>query len=224
LIIGTVLFALVGLAWAEPPDARDALQPLNDLIGVWKGTGVPEGSREEQQRGFWIETMTWEWRFKDKDAWLAVNFQDGKHFRSGELRYQPDKEHFQLALRGPDDKQQLFTGTLEKRVLTLKRELPTETQRLSFRLLHANRFLYTYAVRPQAKTLYTPMYQVGVTKKDGGFAQGSGQPECIVSGGLGTMTVMYQGKTYYVCCSGCRDEFLENPQKYIDEAQAKKQK
>jgi YHS domain-containing protein len=30
------------------------------------------------------------------------------------------------------------------------------------------------------------------------------------------------GKTYYVCCSGCRDEFNANPQKYIDAAEKAK--
>jgi YHS domain-containing protein len=43
----------------------------------------------------------------------------------------------------------------------------------------------------------------------------------VVSGGKGTMPVSYKGKTYYVCCSGCRDEFKENPEKYIAEYEAK---
>jgi len=39
------------------------------------------------------------------------------------------------------------------------------------------------------------------------------------------MTVSYQGKTFPVCCSGCRDEFNENPEKYASKAaQAKDQK
>jgi hypothetical protein len=46
--------------------------------------------------------------------------------------------------------------------------------------------------------------------------------ECVVSGGLGTMTVSYMGETYYVCCSGCADEFRANPKKYVDEFKAKK--
>jgi YHS domain-containing protein len=43
-----------------------------------------------------------------------------------------------------------------------------------------------------------------------------------VTGGLGTMTVSYEGKTYYVCCSGCRDEFKADPKKYIAEWEAKR--
>jgi YHS domain-containing protein len=36
------------------------------------------------------------------------------------------------------------------------------------------------------------------------------------------MQVSYMGTTYYVCCSGCRDAFNENPAKVIAEYQKKK--
>ena len=41
-------------------------------------------------------------------------------------------------------------------------------------------------------------------------------------GGAGTMTVSYNGQTYYVCCTGCRDAFLAEPEKFIAKAKAKK--
>ena len=46
--------------------------------------------------------------------------------------------------------------------------------------------------------------------------------ECIVTGGLGKIPVSYMGQTYYVCCTGCRDAFNENPAKIRDEWKAKK--
>ena len=42
-----------------------------------------------------------------------------------------------------------------------------------------------------------------------------GEQSCIITGGLGTATVAYKGKTYWVCCSGCRAAFEENPEKWI---------
>ncbi len=42
--------------------------------------------------------------------------------------------------------------------------------------------------------------------------------KCIVTGGAATTTVVYQGRTFPVCCSGCRDEFNENPEKYLKKA------
>jgi YHS domain-containing protein len=38
------------------------------------------------------------------------------------------------------------------------------------------------------------------------------------------MPVTYKGKTYYVCCTGCRDAFKENPEKYIKEFEESKKK
>jgi YHS domain-containing protein len=35
---------------------------------------------------------------------------------------------------------------------------------------------------------------------------------------------MYMGKTYYFCCSGCRDEFNASPAKYVKEYEEKQAK
>ena len=55
-------------------------------------TGAPEGTKEERVAGAWGETIEWDWKFKGEDAWLAVNFDKGKHFTKGELRYTPRKD------------------------------------------------------------------------------------------------------------------------------------
>src|SRR5262249_28329236 len=63
--------------------------------------------------------------------------------------------------------------------------------------------------------------EVGVTKEGEAFAAGAvaaDAPKCILTGGAATMTVSYEGVSYPVCCTGCRDEFLENPAKYIKTA------
>ena len=39
-----------------------------------------------------------------------------------------------------------------------------------------------------------------------------------MTGGAATMTLTYQGRTFPICCTGCRDEFNENPEKYIKKA------
>src|SRR5205814_3634563 len=133
----------------------------------------------------------------------------------GELRYVPDKDHYTLTLLTPAKDKYTFTGSLKERVLTLSREENGEQQRLVFTLLHeGERYLYRYEVKPAGKALFAQKYKVGATKEGIQFAGGDGKPECIVSGGLGTMPVSYMGKTYYVCCSGCRAEFNENPAKY----------
>jgi len=224
LAVGFLLATIPLLAdeTAATRPAKEALAVFNDLIGSWRGTATPAGSREDAQKGFWIEKLTWEWQFKGKDAWLKVAFEKSKNFTGGELRYVPEQDAFALTLRTPAKEAITFTGPFKNKVLTLERQNKEETQRLVFTLLHANRFLYRYEVRPAGKTLFAKQYGVGVTKEGEAFASGDGKPECIVSGGLGTTPVVYGGKTYYVCCSGCRDEFREHPEKYIKEYEAKK--
>jgi hypothetical protein len=210
----------------SPRRPKEALQAFNDLIGTWRGTGQPEGTRAEKQRGFWTETLTWEWQFKGDDAWLTVAFDKGKHFAQGELRYLPGKDQYQLTVRTPAKETLTFIGPFREKRLTLERAdgQKRETQRLILTLLHDNRFLYRYEVKAADRPQFTRLYQVGATKEGVPFAQGETGPECIVSGGLGTIKVTHKGETYYVCCSGCRRAFQDEPEKYIKEYEDKKAK
>jgi hypothetical protein len=225
VLLGLAVAALAPAADAPARrPAREALKPFNDLIGSWRCTGTPEGSRDQKQKGFWTETAAWSWQFKGADAWLTATIDKGKHFTRGELRYLPDKDAYKLTLTTPDKESLDFVGKLDDGRLTVTREddKAKETQQLVISLLHANRFVYTYSVKPEGKSLFTKLYQVGCTKEGVDFATGDGKPECIVSGGLGTRTVTYKGQTYYVCCSGCADAFKEEPEKYIKEYEEKK--
>jgi hypothetical protein len=224
-----VVLAILAVA-ADPPapvsNPRDGLQPLNVLIGTWQGTGYPEGvSKEERAVGMWTESITWGWAFKGDEAWLTVSFQKGKHFERGELRFSHDRSSpFRLALTTSEKTTQTFAGRFVDKTLTLDRvgAPPGQDQRLVFSLLHHNRHLYRFESRPAGSMLaFTKQFQVGATKQGVPFADVPKGPECVVSGGLGTSKVSFMGKDYYVCCSGCRDEFKANPEKYAKEADRK---
>jgi YHS domain-containing protein len=223
-----LLAALVlvpGAAADEPAraDARQALQPLQGLVAPWKGTGVPDGGREERQK-FWTEMVTWAWQFKNGDVALAAKFEGGRYLATAELRPIAGGR-FRFTAETPAREKLAFEGEFKDGRLTLERvdEKSKETQRLTFRLLHSNRVVYQFETRPEGKTMFARKYQVGLTNQNEPFAaSGSTDPECVVSGGKGTIAVSYKGKTYYVCCTGCRDEFKENPEKYIAEFEARK--
>jgi YHS domain len=222
----TALLVLAACAPAFAADApvkktsKEALQAFNDLIGSWRCTGTPEGKRKE----FWTETMSWQWQFKGDEAWMKVEFEKGKYFTHGDLRYLADKDQYQLALETVDKTKLAFTGVLKDKALSLEREEAEskEGQRLVFTFLHSNRFLYRYEVKPPDQKNFVKLYQVGATKEGVPFAEGESGPECIVSGGLGTIKVTYKGQSYWVCCSGCRDAFKDDPEKYLNEYEAKK--
>src|SRR5262245_43464616 len=225
VIIPCLCVMLSAVTEAQPPakkSAREALAPFNDLVGDWRSVG--EWRAPAKDKDFWNERMSWVWKFKGDDAWLTVEFKDSHNFTSGELRYDPAKDHFTLTVKTPAKETLTFAGEFKDKVLTLDREDKKETHRLVMRLLHHNRVLYRYEVKAEGKSLFAQRYKVAATKEGVPFAAGDGRPECIVTGGLGTISVSYQGNTYYVCCSGCRDAFRENPEKYIKEYEAKKAK
>jgi YHS domain-containing protein len=229
ILVAAFFLATVTLLGAQPAAAkkspREALQVFTDLIGAWKCTGTPNGTREEKQKGFWTEKMHWEWQFKDKDAWLKIDFEKGKHFTGGEVRYSPAKDEYTLTLTTVKNEKITYVGTVEMRdttkYITLDRVTDKETQRFVFKLLHDNVFNYSYSVKAEGRPLFSTKWSVLATKDGQSFAAGSSKPECIVSGGTGTTAVSYLGKTYYVCCSGCRDEFNASPAKYVKEWEEK---
>jgi YHS domain-containing protein len=67
------------------------------------------------------------------------------------------------------------------------------------------------------------MAEVGFTRKGGNFAKLVVERECVVTGGAGTIQVSHNGKTYWVCCTGCRDLFNDNPEQVLAEYWARKE-
>jgi hypothetical protein len=47
---------------------------------------------------------------------------------------------------------------------------------------------------------------------------------CIISEGLGTTELTYKGRSYWVCCSGCKAAFEEEPEKWIARAALREKK
>ena len=107
-----VLAPAVAVAADDAPSRspREALQAFNDLIGSWRGSGEPNGTREEKQKGFWQETIAWQWQFKGDDAWLTATIDKGKYFTTAELRYLPDGDRYQLTLHTPAKDELVFKG------------------------------------------------------------------------------------------------------------------
>jgi Archaeal TRASH domain len=217
------------------PSAREALKPFNLFVGSWKATGIPDQPGKPKE--FWSEKIAWEWQFAKSDAtaerkndvWLVGTIEKGKFYSKFELRPLLENQQFELKATALDKSTQTFVGALAKgqgqeQVLTVDRTDGGKSERLVFTLLHANRYLYRLDTKPSAAASFTRQYQVGVTKEGEEFANVPKGPECIVSGGSGTIRVTHKGQTYYVCCSGCRDEFKENPEKYVREFEAKKKK
>ncbi|HJT79063.1 MAG TPA: hypothetical protein VJ739_17840 [Gemmataceae bacterium] len=208
----------------EPDNPKAALESFNDFIGGWKGSGARAGARPGAA-GIWNETLNWRWGFKGDDAWLVLTVKNGKYFKGGELHYLPEKKVYQFTLTDRAGKKQAFTGAIKDDVLVLEHVDPKtkETQQIKMNTAAEGiRLIYSYAHKPAGRTLFVKDYRVDCNKEGESLGAAEKKVECVVTGGLGTMPVSYKGVTYYVCCSGCRDAFMENPEKYIKEFEARK--
>ena len=232
--MGLIAILAFGVAWAtddkpKPKTKLEALQPFNEFVGPWQATGEPEGSEQEKRRGLWKESVNWSWKFKGDDAWITVAFGKGKYFKNGEIHYLPERDKYELTLETKDGKRLVFEGALVKegRSFVAERadEDKKESQRITFDLVGDIRFVYRCEHKPEGRTTFIKDYRVGATKEGESLASSKdNRPKCVVSGGLGTIAVSYKGQMYFVCCTGCRDAFNENPEKYIKEFEANKNK
>ena len=224
------LVALFGLTasisrTAETPKdkeaAKAALQAFNDYIGSWKGDGETKMGKSE----FWKESMEWGWKFnKDGSAHLKIDFKDSKNFTKGELKFLPDTKKYQMTLTGTDTKAYVYEGEIKRKVLVVSRVDPTSMDKFSLSMSTTNEgalINVESTVQTGGKGIDKKVFLVR-GKKDGVSIAGGKKNECCVTGGLGTQPVSYNGKTYYVCCSGCRDAFNENPKKVVEEFEKKK--
>jgi YHS domain-containing protein len=226
LMLGTFVAVLraPGADTKDKAEAKEALKALQEFIGGWKGSGNPEKPRPTSGE-LWSEAVNWSWRFKGDDAWLTMEVKGGKYFKGGEVRYLPARKEYQLTATTAQGKTQVFAGPLKNDILTLERVDPDTraTEQIKMNLAAEGvRFIYRVAHRDEGRTIWKKDYVVACTREGESLGAREKKNECVVSGGLGTMAVSHKGETYWVCCSGCRDAFNENPEKYIAEYKAKK--
>lgn len=209
----------------DSEEVKEALQELQEFIGGWKGSG--ESLRPGGAKGFWPVKIDWSWRFKKGEIYFTAAFRKGKFWKSGELRYLLDDEKFQFILIDEKDQKRVFEGELKNRYLTLTHvdKKTKETQQITLNTAGDGvRLILQYAHKPKNRTRFVKDYRLAMTKEGESLGRVEKKKECIVTGGLGTSTVSYKGKTYWVCCSGCKDAFNENPEKFVKEWLKKKRR
>jgi YHS domain-containing protein len=198
---------------------QEALRAFAPLVGGWRGAGQVERGKT---RGAWTESAAWAWALTRDSAGLAVTVERGKYLKRGVLRPGKGPGAFAFGATLPDGSTRSFAGKLApgtptKLVLTADGDVPEgSVRRITLTPLHDTRLLVLYEADGPRR-----LGEVGYTRQGVTFAAGDAHPVCIVTGGRGTTEVKHKGKTYWVCCSGCRDLFLENPEAVLAEAAAK---
>ncbi|MEW4487242.1 hypothetical protein AB1L42_04125 [Thalassoglobus sp. JC818] len=214
----------------------NALKPVQVMLGKWRGT-------TQKQFGDFkaLDAPEWVWDFQTDPEYpsLVMTSTESPYFRTARMTYSPTDEIFRLETVDPEGKTRQFDGDFshpveefqgDDRTMQVRYQLqfqqtngesPRDTWQVTFNQQKNNRYLVELA-RMSGKNFLR--FDTIATQRDGtSFAmtdEGYGDRECIISGGLGTISLTHNGKTYWVCCTGCRAAFLEDPDQWIAEKTA----
>jgi YHS domain-containing protein len=198
--------------------------PFEYLIGSWKGTGIPSVNRVKG----WNESHSWAWKFeKGSPVGLSVAMDGSKILQKGQLSFDAATKRYKLEGKDAESKPVVLFGALDKagKNLILERVGPASDGAKQRLMLFPNSNLIRYTIWVDHQEPGAPQFKraltIGLTKEGEAFAAGSSAteaPKCIVTGGAAALSVTYQGKSFPLCCTGCRDEFNENPEKYVKKA------
>jgi len=192
------------------------LKPLGVLVGDWRGVGQP---RRGSRVGAWIEKAHCEWRFGDDDSALVFHSDSDKQFEFVSFGYDRDNQQLTAAIQesGSDERQDYVRDADSSRdsvdVFNDAREPEDVRNRITLRRLSDIRITMLFEQKRSASGSWRRVAEIGYTRAGERLAaEGAGAPQCIVTGGLGTRTVTHEGKTWHVCCDGCRQAFEADPE------------
>jgi hypothetical protein len=208
-----------------------ALQPLQIMLGKWRGT------TQKKFNGFnAVEELDWVWDFRTDRAQpaLVTTSDNSQYMRSGRLTYLPREKKYQLTLTPPKGEPKILQGTWEEEPadangdddkpqrtykLALQQVAPMEEEQwqVVFNQRDNNRY-HVELSRKRGSGEFMRVDTVGTQRANTSFAlndEDYKDRKCIISGGLGTIQVSYKGKSYWVCCTGCKAAFEEEPERWL---------
>ncbi|MCA9068864.1 MAG: hypothetical protein KDA84_08080, partial [Planctomycetaceae bacterium] len=210
-----------------------AMQPLQVFLGQWNTT----------TRNMGAGSAKWVWDFKTDKSQpaLVMSTKDHPYFESVRLTFLTDQQKYQLTAIDKEKQKRTYqgkfteelhyitgdTGKPEPRFEMMLDEVGNEDARklVGVKLAQRDRNrMWMEVFRRVGKT--TQKQDTVANQREGtSFAVSDtdyGDRECIVSQGLGTTTVTYMGRTFYVCCSGCQAAFNDDPTFWINKAEERK--
>lgn len=210
-----------------------ALQPFQVLLGKWRW--ITRKSFGDFPRNG--EDLEWIWDFQIDEGrpTLTARSDTNPYFTQLSFTYLPDGDQFQATARTPQGNRVLrgtwadggepkaesdgkkLQHTYKLRLIQVEPEAG-ELWQLTVTQLDNNQYLLELSRRPPSGKQFGPLDTIRQQRLGTSFAVADSDnpgPKCIISGGLGTMTVSYKGKNYPVCCSGCAAAFNEDPERWL---------
>jgi hypothetical protein len=198
--------------------AISTLKPLSVLVGDWKGVAQP---KRGSSVGAWQEKASAQWDFQEDQTTLQARFEPGTLIRTLQFTVPNKDAEWQLDLEQSNGEHHQLTRTNPTQptepdqnstfVFESNDEGP-QRLRCTIRRISQIRMTVLLEERSAEQTTWRRMAEIGMTRAGEKLASGNtGERQCIVTGGLGTIRVSFEGKTYYVCCEGCQQVFDADP-------------
>ncbi|MEJ7594212.1 MAG: hypothetical protein WKF77_21965 [Planctomycetaceae bacterium] len=214
------------------------LQPLQILLGQWRGT-----TRREYENFKAVDIHEWVWDLRSNPAQPALTIQSDKspYIKTGRLTWDSELNKFAMTVTDPAGMTRQFTGDFTEpvheivgsddklhRVFRLEFNQTESSEsgelcQLAFAQQENNRYLLEVSKR-RGKADFARFDTVSTQREGTSFAvsdTGYAEKTCIISEGLGTMEVTWKGRSYWVCCTGCKAAFEEDPETWIARAAKK---
>lgn len=204
------------------------LRPLSFLVGDWKGVAQP---KRGSNVGAWSEKAHAAWHFDDKIPCLLLNLEPGK--KSTKFFFATSSESSRPIIEFRQQDQPAIALEMTKPANLTSAESASQKSntppdhwvfeniaepsklrhRITIRQINEIRMTLLFEESSNSEASFRRQYEIGMTREGERLANGNtGERQCIVTGGLGTISVMHAGKTYYVCCEGCKQAFESDPE------------
>lgn len=214
------------------------LKPLQVMLGNWRGT-----TRKEYGDSKAVDLHEWIWDLQTdrEQPALVLNSDKSPYFKTARLTWIAETQTFALSatdredvareytgdytdpvheIVGPDDKMhRVFRLELTQTADSAQQE-GGETWQVAFAQQENDRYLLQVDKR-RGQAAFRRYDTVSTQREGTSFALSDsdyGDKTCIISQGLGTIAVSHKGKTFWVCCSGCKSAFEAEPEVWIARA------
>lgn len=223
-----------GEASADPVDeaarvdsVMAALRPLQILLGRWNGTS----------RKAVLDQPEWVWDLTTdrRQPALVLTSDKGVYIHEGRLTFLTASQEYEFSVKDGEGNRRVYRGAFSKPVqdvpgddqkpqrtykLLLTEVVPQdapEQWQLAIGQQENNRYIVEVD-RKRGSGRFQRVDTVNTQREGTSFAISDtdyGDKTCLISQGLGTISVSYAGKSYWVCCTGCKAAFEEDPKKWV---------
>lgn len=202
----------------------DRLSPLSFVAGDWKGVSQP---KRGSNSGAWSEKAHAAWSFDGIYPCLIITLQPGERCSQIVMAVAAESGRLIMELQQTGQTSVMLEMTEFQSSPTsdptAKSNQPPQNSwtfdspgepriRVTIRKINDLRMALLLEESANEKTAWRRKYEIGMTREGERLAEGNtGERECVVTGGLGSISVTHGGKTYFVCCEGCKQAFEADP-------------